>query len=397
MNMNRRDFLAAAMLAPLTVNSHQLFAAESTDIKTLVIFLRGAYDACNFLVPYTSEDYYENRPRIAIAQPGSAQDAALKLDNHWGMHPVFQKTLMPLWEKKQIAFIPFAGTADLSRSHFETQDLMESGQPANGKRAYGSGFLNRLATVLGAKAQPVSFTNNNPLIMQGPARIPLIGLSGSGKSIYRDNQISLLEDLYKNSKQEKIVAEGVANHRMMLEEFEKEKEAASRNAVSAKGFDLQVKRMASLMKDKYSLGFLDIGNWDTHYSQGGASGMLANQFKNLGSGLKTFAEEMGPQWNKTVVYVMSEFGRTFRENGSGGTDHGHGSVHWVLGGAINGGKILGEQTDVSIAALNEERDYKVLNNSRDVLGGLFKEIYGLNNAQVQKVFPSSKASAIKMI
>jgi len=395
--MNRRDFLAAAMLAPLTVHSQQLFAAGGTDIKTLVIFLRGAYDACNFLVPYTSEDYYENRPRIAIAKPGSAEGAALKLDDNWGMHPVFQKTLLPLWEQKQVSFIPFAGTADLSRSHFETQDLMESGQPANGKRAYGTGFLNRLAGVLGTRAYPVSFTSNNPLIMQGPARIPLIGLSGSGKSIYKDRQITLLEDLYKNNKQERDVAEGVANHRMMLEEFEKEKEAASRNAVNAKGFDLQVKRMASLMKDKYTLGFLDIGNWDTHYSQGGATGMLANQFKSLGSGLKTFAEEMGPQWDKTVVYVMSEFGRTFRENGSGGTDHGHGSVHWLLGGAINGGKILGEQTDVNIASLNEERDYKVLNNSRDVLGGLFKQIYGLNNAQLQKVFPSSKVSAIKLV
>lgn len=138
--MNRRDFLAAAMLAPLTVNSQRLFAAEGTDIKTLVIFLRGAYDACNFLVPYTSEDYYENRPRIAIAEPGSTEGAALKLDDNWGMHPVFQKTLLPLWEQKQVSFIPFAGTADLSRSHFETQDLMESGQPANGQRAYGTGF-----------------------------------------------------------------------------------------------------------------------------------------------------------------------------------------------------------------------------------------------------------------
>lgn len=395
--MNRRDFLAATMLAPLTVNSQQLFAAEGTDIKVLVIFLRGAYDACNFLVPYTSDDYYETRPRIAIAQPGSGEGAALKLNDNWGMHPAFQHTLLPLWEQKQISFIPFAGTANMSRSHFETQDFMESGQPATGSREHGSGFLNRLAAVLGAKAQPVSFTNNNPLIMQGPARVPLIALSGSGKSIYKDNQISLLEELYKNTKDQQTVAEGVANHRMMLEEFEKEKEAASRNAMNAKGFDLQVKRMATLMKDKYSLGFLDIGNWDTHFSQGGATGILATQFKNLGSGLKTFAEEMGPQWDKTVVYVMSEFGRTFRENGSGGTDHGHGSVHWLLGGAINGGKILGEQTDVNIASLNEERDYKVLNNSRDVLGGLFKQVYGLNNAQLQKVFPSSKVSAIKLV
>lgn len=395
--MDRREFLAASLLTPLIATSGRVFASGAGGTKTLVIFLRGAYDACNFLVPYSSDDYYEVRNTIAIPKPGSAENAAIKLDGNWALHPVFKETLYPMWQKKQISLIPFAGTADMSRSHFETQDLMESGQPANGRRAYGSGFLNRLAGVLGERSQPVSFTNSNPVIMQGDYKVPLIPLSAYSKSVYKDEQIALLEKLYQNTEQEAAVREGAANKRMMISEFNKEQEAASRNAMSPKGFDLQVRRMATLMKDKYNLGFLDIGNWDTHVNQGGSQGFLANLFNDLGRGLATFANEMGPQWNNTVVYVMSEFGRTFKENGNRGTDHGHGSVHWLLGGAVNGGKILGEQIKVDIASLNQERDYPVLNDSRDVLAALLKQLYGLNNNQLQKVFPASKVSSIKLV
>ncbi len=395
--MDRRDFLAASLLAPLLATNGHVFAAGKNTTKTLIIFLRGAYDACNFLVPYSSDDYYDVRNTIAIPRPGSAENAAIKLDNEWALHPILKDTLYPMWKNKQISLIPFAGTADMSRSHFETQDLLESGQPANGKKAYGSGFLNRLASVLDQKAAPVSFTNSNPVIMQGDYRVPLIPLGAYSKSIYKDDQIALLERLYQNTAQEAIVKEGADNKRMMITEFNKEQEAASRNAMSAKGFDLQVRRMATLMKDKYNLGFLDIGNWDTHVNQGGAKGFLTNLFNDLGRGLATFANEMGPQWKNTVIYVMSEFGRTFKENGNGGTDHGHGSVHWLMGGAINGGKILGEQSKVEIASLNQERDYPMLNDSRDVLAALFKQLYGLNNSQLQTVFPASKISPIKLV
>ena len=119
--------------------------------------------------------------------------------------------------------------------------------------------------------------------------------------------------------------------------------AANRNAITARGFELEARRMAGLMRDKFNVAFIDVGGWDTHVNQGNAQGQLANLLTSLGQGLAGFADEMGAAWNSTVVVVLSEFGRTFRENGTRGTDHGHGSVYWVLGGAVHGGRMAGEE------------------------------------------------------
>jgi len=162
-------------------------------------------------------------------------------------------------------------------------------------------------------------------------------------------------------------------------------DAANRNAINARGFELEARRVATLMRDKYQLGFIDVGGWDTHVGQGAASGYLAGRFDELGRGLATFARTMGPDWDKTVVVVASEFGRTFRENGNRGTDHGHGTVFWVLGGRVRGG-IAGDQVALRQPTLFQNRDYPVLNEYRAVLGGLFARMYGLDAAQVGRVF-----------
>ena len=146
--------------------------------------------------------------------------------------------------------------------------------------------------------------------------------------------------------------------------------------------------MARLMKERYQLGFVDVGGWDTHVNQGAAQGVLANNFSDLGRGLAGFAQEMGPVWKQTVVLVVSEFGRTFRENGTRGTDHGHGTVYWVLGGGLGaaGGKVVGEQVTLERNALFQNRDYPVLNEYRAVLAGLFGRQFGLSRAELDKVF-----------
>jgi len=151
------------------------------------------------------------------------------------------------------------------------------------------------------------------------------------------------------------------------------------------------------MRDQYRLGFVDIGGWDTHVNEGGAQGQLANNLANLGDGLKAFAQELGPEWKNTVVVVVSEFGRTFRENGNRGTDHGHGSVYWVLGGGIDGGRIAGEQVKVQQSTLLQNRDYPVLNNYRSLLAGMYVRMWGLSPAQLAKVFPDTKASDLKLV
>jgi uncharacterized protein (DUF1501 family) len=169
-------------------------------------------------------------------------------------------------------------------------------------------------------------------------------------------------------------------------ELAAEMETASRNAISTKGFELQARRIAKLMRDKYALGFVDVGGWDTHVGEGGATGYLAGHLDELGRGLAAFADELGPQWRNTTVVVLSEFGRTFRENGNRGTDHGHGSVYWVLGGGLRGGRVGGQQVPIDAGTLFQNRDFPVLNEYRRLLGGLFARLYGLNAAQLDQVF-----------
>src|SRR6185295_18206886 len=154
--MNRRDLLKLAAAAPLLTVSTRLLAAPTQSARVLVVFLRGGYDAANLLVPVASPFYYEVRPNIAVPRPGTDANAALPLDAEWALHPALRDSIYPLWQKQQVAFIPFAGTDDLTRSHFETQDSIELGQPLTGGRSFQSGFLNRLGTTLDG-AQPIAF------------------------------------------------------------------------------------------------------------------------------------------------------------------------------------------------------------------------------------------------
>jgi uncharacterized protein (DUF1501 family) len=174
--------------------------------------------------------------------------------------------------------------------------------------------------------------------------------------------------------------------------------AASRGAVSPKGYELSARRIGRLMREQFNLGFVDVGGWDTHVNQGGATGYLADRLAELGRGVAGFVDEIGPDaWHDTVVVVISEFGRTFRENGNRGTDHGHGSVYWVLGGGVKGGRVVGEQVRVEQANLFQNRDYPVLTDYRVLLGGLLQRLYGLDAAQLEKVFPKTQAKDLAII
>ena len=174
-------------------------------------------------------------------------------------------------------------------------------------------------------------------------------------------------------------------------------QAANRRSLSARGFEIEARRMAGLMRERFNLGFIDVGGWDTHVNQGAAQGQLASLLDNLGRGLSAFADGMGPAWGNTTVVVLSEFGRTFRENGTRGTDHGHGTVYWVAGGAVRGGRIAGEQVAVERAALNQDRDWPVRNEYRAVLGGLLQRLYGLDAGRLEQVFPGGRAGDLGLI
>jgi uncharacterized protein (DUF1501 family) len=173
--------------------------------------------------------------------------------------------------------------------------------------------------------------------------------------------------------------------------------AANRNAVTTRGFELSAQRIGVLMQDKFNLGFVDIGGWDTHVNQGGADGYLSNRIGELGRGLVALKTALGPQWSDTLVIVISEFGRTFRENGNRGTDHGHGSVYWVLGGGIKGGRVAGPQVAVTQANLFQDRDWPVLTDYRALIGGVLRKSYGLNPAQLAQIFPSTQPVDLSLI
>jgi uncharacterized protein (DUF1501 family) len=392
--MDRRAALKGLALAPLALtHAGTLFAAPAASAKLLVVFLRGGYDCANVLVPVSSAFYFEARPNLAIARPGSGASAALALDSDWGLHPALGPSLLQLYEAKQLAFVPFAGTDDLSRSHFETQDSIELGQPPGGARNYQSGFLNRLVAALGGPAA-MSFTDQLPLVFRGEATVPNMAMRTLARPGVDARQSALIRAMYEGTRLSGAVNEGFTVRDEVMQDMAGEMEAASRNAITTRGFELEARRIGRLMADRYSLGFVDIGGWDTHVGEGGATGYLANRLDELGRGLAAFADAMGPAWSETAVVVMSEFGRTFRENGNRGTDHGHGTVFLVLGGAVTGGLVAGEQKRVERANLFQDRDYPVLNEYRAVLGGLVSRLYGLSPDRLQGVFPGARPKNI---
>ena len=386
--MNRRDLIKAfASLVPLTV-AGRVWAAPATDARLLVVFLRGAYDAANVVVPVSSDFYHSSRPTLGIAKPDAGNpNAALSLGAEWGLHPALRDSIHPLWTRREVAFVPFAGTADdLTRSHFETQDTIELGQSAGGSRDYRSGFMSRLAAEL-TRVRPISFTDQLPLIFRGKSQIANIGINSVGKPGVDDRQARLIRDMYAQSDLASSVSEGFRIRDDVYRSVSEEMTAANRGAVSPRGFELSARRIGRLMREQFNLGFVDVGGWDTHVNQGAATGYLADRLGELGRALAGFSEEVGPAgWRDTVVVVISEFGRTFRENGDRGTDHGHGSVYWVMGGGINGGRIVGEQVKVEQATLFQNRDYPVLTDYRAMFAGLLQRMFGLETASVQRIF-----------
>ena len=389
--MDRRQVLKSALYATPFFTAGRLYAAPMAGPRLLVVFLRGAYDASNILVPVSSDFYYSARPNLAIAKR-----AALPLESDWGLHPALKDSIYPLWQQRQIAFIPFAGTEDTSRSHFETQDTIELGQPLGGSRNYQSGFMSRIAQVLSGST-PISFTNQLPLTFRGGAPVPNIALNFTGKPGVNDRNAALIQAMYHGQDLAPAVAEGFQVQAEVYNAISGEMMAANRNAVTAKGFELSAQRIGLLMQDKFNLGFVDVGGWDTHVNQGGADGYLANRIAELGDGLVALKAALGDKWNDTLVVVVSEFGRTFRENGDRGTDHGHGSAYWLLGGQVRGGRVAGPQVAVNRANLFQDRDWPVLTDYRALIGGVLRKSYGFALSQLDEIFPASSPADLELI
>jgi len=396
--MRRREFLhLMSRAAPALAVAGRVFAAPAGSPRFLLVFLRGGYDCANVVIPYSSSYYYEARPGIAVPRPtGQDGGGALALDSDWALAPALRSSIAPLYAQRQALFIPFAGTDDLSRSHFETQDSIELGEPLQGSHDLRSGFMARLASVVNG-ASAIAFTDSLPVCFRGDADIPNISLKGVGKPVFDNRQAAILSGMYAGHHLQPEVEDGLALRQEVGRAMEQEMKEASRDAITPKGFELEARRVGRLMREQYRIGFIDVGGWDTHVNEGSAQGALANNIDSLGKGLAALSQELGAEWRNTVVAVVSEFGRTFRENGNKGTDHGHGSVYWILGGSINGGRIAGDQTRLERENLFQDRDYPVLNDYRALFGGLFAALWGLSLEQVQRVFPASTPLDLKLV
>src|SRR5262249_39643631 len=252
--------------------------------------------------PYSSEFYYRSRPRIAVPRPGSGDpNAAIRLDADWGLNAAAKDTLHPLYARKQAAFVPFCGSSDTSRSHFQAQDLMEMGQREGRAVDYGSGFVNRLVEALGGPGG-VAFTNNLTLAFKGAVPVPNVSLRGGAKNPLPQGEGERIAAMYEGTPLAAVAASGIETRREGSEPLMNEMTESARGAGPARAFETQARLVGRLMRAKpaYSIGFIDVGGWDTHVDQGSAKGVLATNLEGLTAGLSALAAEMGTLWPGTV-------------------------------------------------------------------------------------------------
>lgn len=391
--MDRRALLKLTASLPLLGFAGRAVAADvNARGRLLVVFLRGAYDATNALVPISSDFYYTARPRLAIARPDASNPLAARLlTADWGLHPAIAAPLAAQLADGTLGFVPFAGVpGGGSRSHFEMQDRIEAGVGGT-ERIGGEGMLYRLAEVLGLD-KAMSFSTALPLIMRGAEPLPNLALRNPRRSRLKEDQFEAIGAMYRNHALHETFAKA-AELRALNEAEVPDIEMAGRGAGGAGLFAREAARIASHMRERFPLAFLELGGWDTHINQGAGEGNLARLLGQLASGLAAFAEAMGEAWQHTGVLVVSEFGRTFRENGSGGTDHGHGTVFWQLGGALAGEMVRGPTLALSEGSLHEGRDYPVLVDYRAVFADATRRVFGLDRARLARVFGEAALAA----
>ncbi|MDM0081521.1 DUF1501 domain-containing protein [Variovorax sp. J31P179] len=406
--MLRRDLLklavqGGAVLLPIGPSAWAAVGESLTAAppRLVVIFLRGAVDGLSVVVPHADDAYYAARPSIALARPGD-DGGVLDLDGRFGLHPALAP-LMPLWRAGQLGFVQACGSPDATRSHFDAQDYMESGTP--GRKSTADGWLNRLLGALppdpagGASAtRAVSMGPVLPRIYAGRnsvANVPLGAAAGKPTLLDRPQVAEAFGRLYggDDALSRAFQASRQSHQEVMRsmngDSLEREMQAASNGAPLPNGFPDNAARLATLMRNdpRVQLAFMDLGGWDTHANQGAASGQLANRLGPLGQGLSALATRLGPVWNDTVVVVMSEFGRTVRQNGNGGTDHGHGNVMWLLGGRVAGGRVHGRWPGLDDGALHEGRDLAVTTDFRQVLAEIGERHLRLQDARMAELFP----------
>ena len=367
--------------------------------KVLVtIFQRGAVDGLNMVVPHGDGEYYNLRPNIAIQKPGTA-DGAVNLDGYFGLHPAM-KTLEKFWQSKQLAVVHSVGSPENTRSHFDAQDYMESGTP--GIKSTKDGWLNRTMQATAGKDnspfRSVSMTQQLPRSLYG--RAPSVAMTNLADfaikaGVYTQNIKGGFEGVYEQNVKDTLNETGKETFEAVnyLKEANPAQYKPENGAVypnSQLGRSLM--QIAQLIKAGVGLeaAFAEAGGWDTHINEGGPRGQLANLLRDFAGSIAAFGTDLGKRMDDVVLITMSEFGRTARENGSRGTDHGHGNAMLILGNSVKGGKVYGDWKGLKQDQLNEGRDLAVTTDFRDVFAeAAYKHLGGKDLAAL---FPKYSAS-----
>lgn len=373
--------------------------------KILVtIFQRGAVDGLNMVVPHGESEYYNLRPTIAVPKPGKT-DGAVDLDGFFGLHPSLQP-FEALWKDKKLAIVDAVGSPDNTRSHFDAQDYMESGTPGN--KGTRDGWLNRVLQSTAGKGdspfRAVSMTQQLPRALYG--RAPSIAMSNLADfsikaGIYTQDMQGGFEAAWQQNAEDGLGDTGketfeAVNFLKQANPAQYKPENGAIYPVSDLGRSLQ--QIAQLIKAGVGLevAFTDTGNdvrWDTHTNEGGSRGQLANFLRTFSLSIAAFANDLGKQMDDVVLITMSEFGRTARENGNRGTDHGHANTMFILGNSVKGGKIYGDWHGLKPDKLYEGRDLDVTTDFRDVFAEAAYKHMG--SKDLAKVFPNYGTNASK--
>jgi len=398
---SRRVFLKGSALAMFGVGSmpawlsRSLYAADSSingRKKILVaIFQRGAVDGLNMVVPFGEPRYYALRPSIAIPKPDGTPNSAVDLDGFFGLHPALAP-LKPMFDAQHLAIVDAVGSPDPTRSHFDAQDYMESGTP--GYKGATDGWMNRalpkqsgapplraislgdsLARTLRGHNDAVAVRNLNDFQVHDP------GGAATFESMYENSVDTMLHGTGKET----------FNAVKMMQSIQKQTYVPANGAAYPNGgFGKNLQQIAQLIKADVGVevAFADIGGWDTHVNEVGGqptSGQLANNLAQFGQALAAFHQDLGDRMEDVTLVTMSEFGRTVKENGDRGTDHGHANVMFVLGGDVRGGKIYGDWPGLQEEQLYDGRDLALTTDFRDVLSELVAKHLG--NSNLKSVFP----------
>jgi uncharacterized protein (DUF1501 family) len=413
--MNRRFFLHKGALAVAGTAAMPNFLVRSVlaqangapGQRLVVIFQRGAADGLNVVVPYQEKNYYKMRPSIAIPQ-----NQVVDLDGFFGLHPSLA-AFKPLYDQKQLAIVHACGSPDMSRSHFDAQDYMESGTP--GVKGTDDGWLNRalqaqdLQEALRHRCdgtceahtafRALAMGADVPRTLAG--KIPAIAMSNvntftvGGRGPQPAPAANAFEAMYAGSGDRIFHAAGDETFeavKMLRAANPAQYQPAPGANYPGSEFGNNMKQIAQLLKANLGVeaAFTDVNGWDTHQNQGSVNGQLANRLTDFSTSVAAFWRDMGDDAANVTLVTMSEFGRTAHENGTGGTDHGHANAMFVLGGNVKGGKVYGRWPGLENEQLNEGRDLALTTDYRQVLGEVVTQTLGAENLEL--VFPGARLS-----